>query len=206
MLGSVLGMLAGTGLLSVRWAPRKVRQDTVIGIGYVVAAALAILILAKSPQGEAHLLDILSGNIITVTGPETLWTCGALGLVLVFHRLFAKELLFVSFDPDTAQASGYRIPFWDAALTLTVGTAIAFAVHAVGSLLTFGSLILPAVTALLLTRRMASALAAAVVLGVLPVPIGLYLSFVWDFSPGASIVIISALLLALGGLASKLRR
>lgn len=206
MVGSVLGMLVGTGLLSVRWAPRKVRQDAVIGIGYVSAAAAAILILARSPRGESHLLDILSGNIITVTGPETLWTCAALGAVLLFHRLFAKELLFVSFDPDTAQASGYPVRLWDTALTLSVGVAIAFAVHAVGTLVTFGSLVLPAVTALLLAKRMGRALTAATALGIVPVPIGLYLSFALDLSPGAAIVMTGVALLAVAGLVAAVRR
>ena len=205
MLGSVGAMLAGTGVLSVRWAPRKVRQDTVIGIGYVVATAGAILLIAKSPRGETHLLDLLSGNIITVTDSEALWTVLAMGGVLLFHRLFAKELLFVSFDPDTAEASGYKARVWEALLTLSIGIAIAFAIRAVGTLMTFATLVVPAVTALLLTKRMGAAMLVAMLAGALPVPIGLYLSFVWDLSPGATIVGIGFVLLLSAGLLSRRR-
>ena len=205
MLGSVGAMLAGTGALSMRWAPRKVRQDTVIGIGYVVATAAAILLIEKSPSGETHLLDLLSGNITTVTPQETLFTTLALGAVLIFHRLFAKELLFVSFDPDTAEASGYKTRVWEMLLTLSIGIAIAFAIRAVGTLMTFASLVIPAVTALLLTRRMNAALLVAMVAGALPVPLGLYLSFVGDISPGSTIVGIGFLALLVAGLLSRKR-
>lgn len=205
LVGSVALMLGGVGLFSIPWSPRKVRQETFIGIGYVVASAVAILLLAKSPQGEGHLLNLLFGNIV-VLSPEDVWTMAlALGGVLLLHLLFAKELLFVSFDPETAQAAGYRARLWEALLYVTVGLTIAFAIHAVGVLLTFASLVIPAVTALLVTRRMSAAFAASMLAGVLPVPVGLYLSFVWDLPSAATIVALSFALLLLVGLMSRLR-
>lgn len=205
LLGSVGMMLVGVVLLSLRWSPRKVRQDTVIGLGYVLASAMTILLLAKNPRGETQLLDLLSGNIITVTAADIALTITALAVVFVLHRLFAKELLFVSFDPDTAQAAGYNTPLWELLLTLSIGMAIAFAIHAVGILMTFGTLIIPAVSALLLTKRISHTFILAALFGAIPVPVGLYLSFIWDFSPGAMIVSLSAVLLLVCGLLSKLR-
>ena len=205
MLGAVAVMLAGVGLISVRWAPRKVRQDAFIGVGYVVASAAAILLIAKSPKGEGHLLDLLFGSILTVSGEDVRNAAIALGCVVLIHALFSKELLFVSFDPDTAAAAGYHTRFWEALLYITVGLTIAFAIHAVGVLLTFASLVIPAITALLLTRRMNRAVAVSVVMGILPVPIGLYLSFIWDMPSAATIVVLAFVLLVIGGLVSRLR-
>ena len=205
LLGSIGMMLVGVFLLSLRWSPRKVRQDTVIGLGYVLASAVTILLLAKNPRGETQLLDLLSGNIITVTAGDTALTIGALVVVFALHRLFAKELLFVSFDPDTAQAAGYHTRLWETLLTLSIGVAIAFSIHAVGILLTFGTLIIPAVSALLLTRRISHTFTLAALFGAVPIPVGLYFSFIWDLSPGALIVAISAVLLVACGLLSRLR-
>ena len=205
LLGSIALMLVGVVLLSLRWSPRKVRQDTVIGLGYVLASAVTILLLAKNPKGETQLLDLLSGNIITVTPEDTLLTIAALTVVFFLHRLFAKELLFISFDPDTAQAAGYNTRLWELLLTLSIGLAIAFSIHAVGILLTFGTLVIPAVSALLLTRRISHTFALAAAFGALPIPIGLYLSFIWDFSPGAMIVALSAVILLICGVLAKFR-
>jgi ABC-type Mn2+/Zn2+ transport system permease subunit len=207
MLGSVVVMLGGVGLFSVRWGGRRVRQDAFIGIGYVVASALSILMLAKSPQGESQLLDLLFGNILTVTAGEIGAAAAALGAVLAVHTLFAKELLFVSFDPDTAQASGYRARFWETLLYVTIGMTIAFAIHAVGVLLTFAMLLLPAVAALLVTRRMAAAFAVSVVIGLVPVPIGLYLSFIGDLPAAATVVAVLFIVLAVvGAVGARSRR
>ena len=83
--------------------------------------------------------------------------------------------------------------------------AIAFSIHAVGILLTFGTLIIPAVSALLLTRRISHTFTLAALFGAVPIPVGLYFSFIWDLSPGALIVAISAVLLVACGLLSRLR-
>ena len=206
MLGSVIGMFAGVGLLSVQWGGRKVRPDAFVGIGYVVASALAILLIAKNPHGEGNLLNLLSGNIITVTPEDVLWTAIALATVFILHRVFARQVLFTAYDHDTAAVAGYNIRFWDTALYISIGIAIAFSIHAVGILVTFATLVIPATSALLLSRTMRSAFWIAGFLGALPIPLGLYLSYIWDLSPGATIVMLSFLFLALSGLISFLRR
>ena len=46
------------------WATR-VPQEALIGVIYVVAAAAAILLIDRAPQGAEHLKQILTGNILT---------------------------------------------------------------------------------------------------------------------------------------------
>lgn len=206
MLGSVILMLAGVLMASVQWGGKRIRQDAFIGIGYIVASAASILMLAKSASGEASLLDLLFGNILTVTAPDIGATAVALGLMTLFHIAFYKEILFVAFDPDTAAAVGYRSRVWELWLYLTIGLTIAFSIHAVGVLLTFASLVVPAVTALLLTRRMGAAFGGALVAGTLPVPLGLYLSFVADLPAAATIVVLGFGLLLIAGIVSRFLR
>lgn len=202
-LGAVLLMFVGIGMFSVRWAPRRVARESFIGVGWAVASAFGVIFIAKSAKGEAHMHDLLFGNILTVDPRSVLLTAAGLALVLVAHALFAKEFLFVSFDADTAEASGYRARFWDLLLYTTIGLAIAFSIHTVGVLLAFAALVLPPVTALLLTRRLKAAFGASVLLGLVPVPIGLYLSFARDLPASAVIVAVMFVLLILGGLAAR---
>jgi ABC-type Mn2+/Zn2+ transport system permease subunit len=204
-IGAVALMFVGIGLFSVRWSPRKVSQESFIGIGWAVASALGVILIAKSAQGEAHMHDLLFGNILTVDPVDVRHTAIGMACVLLIHALFTKEFLFVSFDADTANAMGYRARAWDMLLYATIGLAIAFSIHTVGVLLAFSALVLPPVTALLLTRRMRSALILSVILGLIPVPIGLYLSFAKDLPSSATIVAVMFVILLAGGLISRLR-
>ena len=205
-LGAVVLMFAGIGLFSVRWAPRRVARESFIGVGWAVASAFGVLLIAKSAQGEAHMHDLMFGNILTVDPRSVIQTAAGLAIVLLAHALFSKEFLFVSFDAETADASGYHARSWDLLLYATIGLSIAFSIHTVGVLLAFSALVLPPVTALLLTRRMKATFATSAVLGMLPVPIGLYLSFARDLPTSAVIVAVMFAMMLLGGLIGRIRK
>ena len=73
-------------------------------------------------------------------------------------------------------------------------------------LLVFALLVMPAVTALMLTRRIKTAFATSAVVGMLPVGVGLWLSFVKDLPSAATIVLLSFVLMLAAGGVSLVRR
>jgi hypothetical protein len=82
---SVIVTLAGAALL-VLPAETDLPQEALMGLVYAVASAAAVLILAKSPHGDADLLHILFGNILAVT-PRQLWLlAGLAAAVAAFSR------------------------------------------------------------------------------------------------------------------------
>src|SRR5688500_19470340 len=98
----------------------RIPPDATIGVAYAVAAAVGILLIAKAASGEAH--DIfLQGNILGITRADTLVLLAVSVPVLLLHVVFYKELLFVSFDRETARTLGYNVRFWNLLLYLTLG-------------------------------------------------------------------------------------
>jgi ABC-type Mn2+/Zn2+ transport system permease subunit len=197
MLGAISFMLLGVLLFSMHWSPRRVPHESYIGVVYSVAAALGILMISKSAQGESHMLTLLQGDVLTVNPQETLQMLAVFAGVALIHLLFTKEFVLVSFDREAANTLGFRAARWDMLLFLTIGIVIAFSIRSVGVLMTSSMLILPAATALLITNRLRHAWIAAPVLGVLPVGLGLYLSYQprIDLPASALIVALSFLLL-----------
>ena len=177
--------LLGVVLFSVHWTPRRVPRESYIGIMYAVAVAAGILLIAKSAQGEGHMLTLLQGDILTVAPAEVRQMMVAFALVALVHAVFHKEFVLVSFDRDQAATLGFRAAWWDFLLFLTIGIVISFSIRAVGILLSTALLILPAVMALLLTRRLRHAFVVAPLVAVLPVPFGLHFSLLRDLPPSA---------------------
>src|SRR6059058_4461245 len=58
-------LLAAVLLALTRAWGTRVPQEALIGVIYVVAAAAAILLIDRAPQGAEHLKQILTGNILT---------------------------------------------------------------------------------------------------------------------------------------------
>lgn len=206
MVGALALMLVGVLLFSVRWTRKSVPHESTIGVGYAVAAAAGLMLMSHSAKGEAHVMQLMFGNILYVSGREIWEFVAAAVLVVLLHALFAKEFLFVSFDPETANALGYRTRRWETLFYLTLGLTIAFAIRVAGVLLVFALLVMPAVTALLVTRHLRRAFPVAMACGALPIGIGLYLSYVQDFPSAACIVMVSFLLMLAAGGVSLARR
>jgi ABC-type Mn2+/Zn2+ transport system permease subunit len=172
-----------------------VPTESVIGIVYSVAGALAVLCIAKSAGGETHMLKLLQGDVLTVSPHETLEMLGIFSVVALIHALFSKEFLLVSFDRDAASTMGYNAAGWDFLLYLTIGVVIAFSIRATGVLMATTMLIIPAVTALLPAQRMRDVWPLTLLFGSVPVILGLHLSLLLDLPASAVIGALSFLLL-----------
>ena len=141
-------ILAAIGLgLFVRG--RRVPNESLVGVFYVVASAAGYLILAGRGDVEKHMSEIIFGDVISATPQQNYVLLGVLSLVIVAVALFGKELIFVSFDRDTAAAFGVGSLRWDLFFFLLLGVAIAAGLRSAGALTVFGFLVLPAVTGLL---------------------------------------------------------
>jgi zinc transport system permease protein len=200
VLFALLFALGGSALFSLNLEHRRLAGESVIGLGYLVAAAGVILIL-NSPRiaEEAHEVnDLLYGNAVAVQ-PEQIWIMAvAATCVLLPHLLFRRELVFVAFDSETARTLGMRTRLFSLLLFLSVGVAISTATRAIGALPVFAFTVVPAAAALLLVSRLTSVFALAVAVAASSAALGYYVSFRLSLPTGASMVIVAALWLLPG--------
>jgi len=180
----------------------RVPPDATIGVTYAIAAAAGILLIAKAASGEAH--DIfLSGNILGITRSDTLVLLGVAVPVLLVHFVFYKELLFVSFDRETARTLGYNVRWWDLLLYLTLGVVIASAMQFAGVMLVFNFLVLPAVTGLLLSGTMRGVFFWSIVSALVAAFAGFSLSVPFDLPSGPAISAASGVLVLVAWLGRR---
>ena len=175
-----------------------------IGATYALAAAATILFLAADPYGEAQMVNLLKGDILT-TGDLPL-LAAVFGAVAVALVAFRREFLLVSFDRDMAVVLGKRVALWDSVLYLLIGITIAFGVMTAGPLVTFGFLVIPPLTARLLTRHMVSFSLVSAALGAATAFTGFYAAYRLDLPLGpAEVAVASLVLLVVAGAGALVR-
>src|SRR3954453_12897433 len=85
-------LLAAVLLAFTRAWGTRVPQEALIGVIYVVAAAAAILLIDRAPQGAEHLKQILTGNILTSGLNEVVVIAPLYVTVGLLHWLLRKRL------------------------------------------------------------------------------------------------------------------
>jgi zinc transport system permease protein len=204
---SLLFACGAAVLFSLRPGHRKLATETIVGLGYIIASALVLAIL-NSPRiaQEAHAIgDILFGNAVTVPESQILALLAVGAAALLVHGLFFKELLFTSYDPETAVVQGVGVLKYELTLNLIIAVVISVATRAVGALPVFAFTVIPAAAALMVTEQIRRTLALSVGIGIVAAAIGYYMSWVESLPTGASMVIVASFFL-IPGLLRLLRR
>jgi ABC-type Mn2+/Zn2+ transport system permease subunit len=203
--GSTFFSLAAVLLLAFLERRGRGVPEGRLGTAYVVAAALSILLLSKNRYAEVGWLDLLKGDVITISNFDLFLTAAALAVVLLALGLFYKELLLVSFDRNMAVALGKNVVFWDVVLYLLIGMTVSMAVLSVGPLIAFGFLLIPALTAHLFAANMRQFTILASLLGGLTAFVGFGLAYQWDLPVGPTDVVLLGLVYGLAFAVKQIR-
>jgi len=166
----------------------RVPQEAVIGLVYALAAAVAILVIDKSPHGAEHIKSLLTGTILWVKWPTIIGSAVAYTLVGLVHYAFRRQFIRITEDPEGAFADGMMVRLWDFLFYLTFGFVISFSVRTAGVLLVFVFLVAPAILAVLLTGRWLYQLIIGWAMGTGVTVAALYLSYVLDLPSGPTVV------------------
>ena len=189
-VGSITLSLAAILVLAFLERRGRGHPEGRLGTAYVVAAALSILLLAKNPYGEIGWLDMLKGEVITISNFDLALTAATLLLVLATLGFYYKELLFVSFDRETAVTLRKNVVFWNILLYLLIGLTVSMAVLSVGPLIAFGFMQIPALTAHLFARNMRQFTALASLIGGVMAFLGFWISYQLDLPVGPTDVVL----------------
>jgi zinc/manganese transport system permease protein len=203
---SLLFTLVGAGIFTLtRTHSHRVPQEALIGIVYVVTAALGILLLSRSPEGNEELRRTLIGDVLLVTPTQVLRTFGLYLGIAVVHFLCRRKFLAISFDPDGAEAAGLSVHGWDFLFYAMFGWVVTSFVQIGGVLLVFSFLIVPAVCANFLAERLGPRLVIGWITATIASVAGLAISYLLDLPTGAAIVCTLGAALILTMLAARFR-
>ena len=197
---SVFGLLSAL-LIGVITRKSKIKSDTAIGIVFSAFLALGMILISFA-KSSTDLNHILFGNVLAVKSSD-MWLTAIIGaIVILFVVIFFKELKMTSFDETTAKVAGINTGFFHYALILLLTLVSVAALQTVGSILVIAMLITPAATAYLITHKLSTMILLSASLGAISAIIGLYFSYAYNLSSGASIVLVSAFLFTLAFLFS----
>lgn len=192
---SILFAIICVLIFSQTYRQKFLTQDGILGIIFVVAIAIRIMFIQKSPAAEISEIEaILKGDILFIGKTEFFILLGVLFAVSSIFIVFQKQLKFVTFDPESANAHGINSRFWLLIFYLTTGIGISLTTRYVGDVFAFAYLIIPSSIGILVGKKVSHVFLIAILAGAVIPPISLYYAFKLDFSSGPTAVVISFIL------------
>lgn len=183
------------GLLIHRISRRRwVGADAAIGVVTTSSFALGVAIVSTYRSFTRNIEAALFGNILGITTRD-LWIILAISL-LVVCALFAmrRQLLFTTFDPEVASAYGVSTDTIDRLFVLLLAVTVLASTQILGVTLVAAAMVTPPVIARYLTRKFHTLLIVSPVLGAFCGAAGMFLSYYFDISSAATIVLTAAAL------------
>jgi ABC-type Mn2+/Zn2+ transport system permease subunit len=203
--GLAFAVLTALGIGSVS-RRSELSLDTSIGVLFTAAFALGVLLMSRIHGYVSDLQDFLFGNILGVDRVDVVLVVTLALAVIAIVMLLYKELLFSSFDPLMAQASGLPTGFLYYLLLVLLAVTIIVSLQAAGIILVAALLVTPAATAYQLTTRFRTMMIASACFGVASAVAGLYASYYLNAASGATIVLTATLCFFLAMIFSPRRR
>ena len=188
--GAVAGVLTAI-LVAVFSQNRRIKEDSIIGVLFVAAFALGIVIISFAPGYAGSLQQFLFGSITGIPDEDVITVAVSAAVLLFAILALHKEFVAVTLDRETARAAGLPVFALDLVLYVMVAVAIVISIQTIGNILVLALLITPAVAARMLTDRLGVMMLVAPVIGAGSALVGLYLSWSLDLPAGGTIVLVA---------------
>jgi zinc transport system permease protein len=199
ILGAIAFSLGASFIMGYVQRKTRQRQDTLIGVMWAIGMAVGIVFADLTPGYKADLMSYLFGSILAVTNFDLMLMLVVDLLVVVFVVLFYKELQATAFDETFARVRNLPVDILYVVLIAMIGLAVVMLMRVVGLIMIIALLTVPAAIGAMYLKNMKHIMWLATGLSLVFTTGGLLISYTYNLSSGATIILVSggAYLLAL---------
>jgi len=184
----------------------KINADAAIGVITTASFATGVALISRSRHFNLNFDAALFGNILGVSQSDVWVVLGVTLLIAVVIFFMYKQLLFTTFQSEVAEVYGVRTQWVDTLFALVLAATLIASMQILGVTLIAAALIIPAITARLLTDSFNRMSVISTIVGAATGLLGIYLSYYLDIASGASIVLLQALLFTVVLVISSLQK
>jgi zinc transport system permease protein len=194
LFGALIASVTMAISIGVAGIRTRLREDSVIGILWVLGMALGFVFLYRAPPENLLGISVNSlffGNILYLRDSDLYLMAILCTVITIVVALLYKELLALSFDEEFARISGVRTGILSLVFLSLIALTIVLLINVVGIILIVALLAIPAVMAGQFTHNMRKMMIIAVLLGMIFCIGGLFLSDAYDLPSGSTIVLLA---------------
>ena len=170
----------------------RYRADTIIGVLWAVGMALGVILLDLTPGYNVDLMSYLFGSILTVPTSD-LWLMLILnGLIVLTVGYFFRDFVALSYDEDFARVRGVPVNILYFLFMAMIAISVVMVIQVIGLILIIALLTISPYIAEKFSGSLLGMMFYSVLLNLFFTSAGLWLSYSFNLTSGASIIMVGA--------------
>ena len=205
LLGTIGFSLAAAMVMAAVSVRAKHRADTIIGVIWAVGMAVGIIMLDLTPGYNVDLMSYLFGSILTVPEWDLILMAAMSILMTILVAVYYKDLLALSYDEEFARIRGVPVRALYFTLIGVLAVTIVLVMQVVGLILVIALLTIPPFIVERYAKSLVQMIVGSSLLGAFFTVSGLWLSYTYNLTSGASIIMVSGIGFLISLAADKIR-
>lgn len=190
-VGAAVFTISAVTLLSYPFESNRIPRDAILGVIFVCASSLGILLVSGSGFGLHEVKRLLYGDLILTSIADIHIILIILIPALIFILLFMRPTLNTFVDREFAKILNIRVVLWEFLYFFVLGLVVSAASKVAGALLIFCYLVVIPGAALIFTRKFNQVILIAVIGALVPTFIGIYISYAYNLPANQTIAVIA---------------
>jgi zinc transport system permease protein len=164
------------------------QSDSAIAIMLALGFSTGLIVISLAGGFNVELFSYLFGSILTISQADLLLTASLSIFIIAFMLFFYKELLAITFDEGASKLTGIPVVALSLAFNIMVAVTIVVTIKIIGIILVVALVVIPALSALQFRLSFRKTMLASMVIGVVSVVSGLFLSAIYNVATSGVIV------------------
>ena len=201
-------LFAVASALLIAWLSiyHKNRIDSFIGLIWAVGMAIGIVLVDITPGYHGDLMSYLFGSIMAVSSSDISMMSILLVAILLFVHIYYREILAVSYDSEYALLRGINSHLFYTLILLLSALSVVVAIKVVGLILVIAMMTIPTFIAEKLSKSLYMMMILSAIFALVFTIVGLILSYIFDLTSGATIILTSAFGMGIYAVVSYIKR
>ncbi len=190
-LGAMLFSIATAILIALLTLKNRHRVDTYIGLIWAVGMAIGVIFVDLTPGYNVDLMSYLFGSILAVSQDDIYIMFALLIVVLFVVSHWYREILSISYDSEYASLRGINTSLFYIVILSLSAMSVVVSIKVVGLILVIAIMTIPTFIAEQITKSLYGMMMVSGVLASIFTLVGLAISYNYDLTSGACIILVA---------------
>ena len=182
----------------------KIKSDSSIALISSSALAIGVAVTSATTGMNTDVCNFMFGSILAMSKSDVILSITVSIVIAVLFIIYYRKLFAVTFDENYAKASGLNSNRYTNIIAILTALIIVVGMRMMGVMLISSIIIFPALTSMRIFKSFKKVVISSAIVSVISFLLGIYLSYIYNISTGAMIVIVNLILFIMFSIIDKI--